>query len=187
MVRAIIVDDEAEQIEHLATLLQKFPWINMEEKITNPIEAVGTILKGKPELLFLDIQMPDITGFEQVNELWKYGYKPYIIFVTAFNQYEIQAIRMAALDYLIKPVIPEELEQAMLKLREKRSEVTYDEKIQKLIEDTVTTRKIKISTTGGFTLVNPKEIVHIQADWNYAELFYNKEKSDLVTINIRIA
>jgi two-component system LytT family response regulator len=182
--RTIIVDDEIQSIDHLATLLLKYEWIQVEKNIIDINEAVNFILDIKPQLLFLDIQMPGMTGFELVNKLWKYQFKPDIIFVTAFNQYAIQAIRLAALDYLIKPVIPEELEQALLKLREKRSETSYDEKIGKLIQETVNSHRIKISTTGGFTLVNPKDIIHIQADWNYAELFYSKEKSDLVTINI---
>jgi two-component system, LytTR family, response regulator len=184
IIRTIIIDDEIEPIDHLARLLQTYDWIQIEKKITDTEEAFNSILDSKPSLLFLDIQMPGMTGFELVYKLWKYNIKPDIIFVTAFNQYAIQAIRMAALDYLIKPVIPEELEQALLKLKEKRTEATYDEKIRNLIKETVNSQRLKISTTGGFTMVNPKDIIHIQADWNYAEIFYNKEKSDLVTINI---
>jgi two-component system, LytTR family, response regulator len=184
IIRAIIVDDEIEPIDHLARLLQNYEWISLERKITDPLEAFNVILDVKPSLLFLDIQMPVMTGFELVHKLWKYQIKPDIIFVTAFNQYAIQAIRMAALDYLIKPVIPEELEQAVLKLKDKRIEASYDEKIRNLIQETVNSQRIKISTTGGFTLVNPKDIIHIQADWNYAEFYYSKDKSELVTLNI---
>jgi len=184
IIHTIIVDDKKQPINHLETLLDGYKWISLIDKINDPEIAVNIILEKRPELIFLDIQMPRMTGFELVNELWKNNFKPDIIFVTAYDHFAIQAIRCAALDYLIKPVIPEELQQALFKFNEKKRGENYDERIQDLLKQTVNGNRIKLSTTGGFTMVKTEDIIHVQADWNYAEIFYDKENSDLVTVNI---
>ncbi|MFH1160252.1 MAG: response regulator [bacterium] len=182
--RAVIVDDEPEGISTLETLLRECPRIEVIGTISNTKNAVEQIELLQPDLVFTDIQMPEKNGFEVVNELYIDGCKPAIIFVTAFDEYTIQAIRYAAFDYLLKPVDLTELKHAVSRLCLKQGEKTKDEQIALLREKTLSPNKLKISTTGGFTLINPEEIVYIQADWNYAELFFNPDKHELVTMNI---
>jgi two-component system LytT family response regulator len=181
--RTIIVDDEEKAINNLETLLNNFPQVLIIDKSTDPEKALGKIFLQKPDLLFMDIQMPDKTGFEIVSEVYRSGLRPDIIFVTAFDKYAITAIRYAAFDYLLKPVNKEELKDALERLLEKTSETDKEEQIKMLIEKT-SRHKIKFSNAGGFILIRPEDIIYIEADWNYSEIYFGKDKKEVVTMNI---
>jgi len=180
----ILIDDEIQAISNLERLLIFYPQIKIVDKFTDPVESVPIIIESNPDLVFIDIQMPGKDGFEIVNELTRAGCKPAIIFVTAFDNYAIEAIRYAAFDYLVKPVNPEELKHSIKRLQLENRERNRDEQIKKLLDRTLNKPKIKFSTTGGFTLVNPEEIIYIKADWNYAEIFFRSDKSEMVSINL---
>ena len=184
LIRTIIIDDEPGAVENLGTLLNAHPEIRIVGKITDTGKAVRTILDERPDLLFLDIQMPGKTGFEIVRELTETECCPAIIFVTAFDRYAIDAIRHAAFDFLLKPVNPEELSRAIDRLHSSPAGMYNREQFTSLIEQALSRPKIKISTAGGFTLINPSDVIYIQADWNYSELFFNREKSEMTTMNI---
>ncbi len=181
--RTIIVDDEEKAINNLETLLNNFPQVQIIDKSTDPEKALGKILLQKPDLLFMDIQMPDKTGFEIVSEVYRSGLRPDIIFVTAFDKYAITAIRYAAFDYLLKPVNKEELKDALERLLKKTTETDKEEQIKILIEKT-SRHKIKFSNAGGFILIKPEDIIYIEADWNYSEIYFSKEIKEVVTMNI---
>jgi DNA-binding LytR/AlgR family response regulator len=117
--RTIIVDDEPGAISNLEALLHNHPEIRVIETIHDATIAVDSILDQKPDLLFLDIQMPGKTGFEIAKELLEAGDPPTIIFATGFDQFAIEAIRHAAFDFLVKPVNPEELKKAIERFLEK--------------------------------------------------------------------
>ena len=104
--RTIIVDDEPGAITNLEALLELHPEIRVIDTIGDPTLAVDTILAKKPDLLFLDIQMPGRSGFEIAKELAEAGDQPAIIFATGFDHFAIEAIRHAAFDFLVKPVNP---------------------------------------------------------------------------------
>jgi len=183
-IRIIIVDDEIQAISNLENLLSVNPSIRIIKKITDATKAVPIIIENKPDLLFLDIQMPGKSGFEIVRKLSQEDYRSEIIFVTGFDQYAIEAIRFAAFDYLVKPVNPEELKQAIGRFEEKDRDGTTEEQIKKLLERTISKPKIKLSTAGGFTLINPDDIIYINADWNYADIICGPDKSEMVTTNL---
>ena len=168
----------------MEALLKAYPEIKVIDIISDATTAVEAILAKKPDLLFLDIQMPGKTGFEIVKDLMEANQVPSIIFSTAYDQFAIEAIRHAAFDFLVKPVNPEELKQAIVRLQQLPSKPSQAEQLTRLIERTLSKPKIKISTTGGFSLINPSDIIYIQADWNYSELFFDQEKSELATMNI---
>lgn len=182
--QAIIIDDEARAIANLETLLTVHPEINVIGTITDPTHAVGEISAKEPDLIFLDIQMPEKSGFEIVSELLKDSVCPAIIFVTAFDQFAIEAIRHAAFDFLVKPVNPAELKQAIKRLSDQQVPVTRQDQLRLLIEKTVTRHRIKINTAGGFTMIDPSDIVYIQADWNYAEIHTSKSQHEIACMNI---
>ena len=184
LIRAIIVDDELSAIGNLEKLLKAYPQIRLVATEQDALKAADKILDIMPDLVFCDINMPGKSGFEIVNELYKQGCKPDIIFVTAFDQYAIEAIRYAAFDYLVKPVKPEELTSALDRLITKNLQNNREEQIKRLFERASTNGKIKIGTTGGFTLIDPADILYIQADWNYAEICFDDQKKELVTTNI---
>jgi two-component system LytT family response regulator len=183
-ISTFLIDDEISALENLEQLLAGYAFIKILGRITESSGAVETIIQHRPDLLFLDIQMPGKSGFEIVSELTQKGYRPAIIFVTAFDHFAIDAIRLAAFDFLVKPIDPQELKQSLERLMNEKRERNRDEQLKLLLERTITKQKIKVSTAGGFTMIDPDEIVYVNADWNYAEIFISNGKSEMVTINL---
>ena len=112
--RALIVDDERLARAELARLLAVHPEIEIAGEARNGEEALELIARLAPDLLFLDIQMPGMTGFELLERLDEV---PQVIFTTAYDQYAIHAFEVNALDYLLKPIAPNRLAAALAKLR----------------------------------------------------------------------
>ena len=111
--RAIIIDDERLARKELKSLLKDYHEIEIVDECASPEEAIKSIEKHNPDLLFLDIQMPEKTGFDLLQELDK---SPKVVFVTAFDEYAVKAFEVNALDYLMKPVDPERLKETMAKV-----------------------------------------------------------------------
>ncbi len=126
---ALIVDDESLACEELAYLLKDFPEIEVAATGRNGLEAVDLILKLEPDLVFLDVQMPGLDGMGVVRQLRERGIElPHFIFVTAYDQYAIEAFRVEALDYLLKPVDKGRLAEAVE--RAKRSVQDREQKAE---------------------------------------------------------
>ena len=111
--RAIIIDDERLARKELKSLLKDYHEVEIVDECASPEEAIKSIEKHNPDLLFLDIQMPEKTGFDLLQELDK---SPKVVFVTAFDEYAVKAFEVNALDYLMKPVDPERLKETMVKV-----------------------------------------------------------------------
>ena len=111
--RAIIIDDERLARAELKKLLQDYPEIEVIDEAANAEEGIAKIDSLNPELVFLDIQMPGKTGFDMLSELER---APYVIFTTAYDEYALKAFEVNALDYLLKPVEPKRLADAIQKL-----------------------------------------------------------------------
>ena len=109
----ILIDDEQEALDRLESLLIKFDFVNILEKIYDPEEAVKKIIVLKPDLVFIDVEMPRKTGFDIIKEIREKNVDPKFIFVTGYNQYAIKAIRAAAFDFLVKPIDIDELRDAL--------------------------------------------------------------------------
>jgi two-component system LytT family response regulator len=113
--RAFLVDDEPLALERLQRLLSAFPEIQITGSATNPAAAVATLNTpgSQIDVLFLDIQMPEMNGFELLSNL---NSQPFVIFTTAFDQHALRAFETNAIDYLLKPIEPAQLERALIKL-----------------------------------------------------------------------
>ena len=116
MLRVLIVDDEPLARENLRVLLQEQPDIEVVGECANAIEAIGAVHKLRPDVLFLDIQMPRISGLEMVGMLDP-AHRPYIVFLTAFDEYAVKAFEEHAFDYLLKPIEEKRLEKTLNRLR----------------------------------------------------------------------
>ncbi|HXB93072.1 MAG TPA: response regulator [Puia sp.] len=114
MIRAIIIDDERLARNELKKLLLDFPEIEVIAEAANAAEGVEKIDSLNPDLIFLDIQMPGKTGFDMLSELER---APNVIFTTAYDEYALKAFEVNALDYLLKPVEPKRLADALQKLQ----------------------------------------------------------------------
>jgi two-component system, LytTR family, response regulator len=112
--KAIIIDDERLARTELRKLLQEFPEIEIVDEASNAEEGIHKIENHNPDLVFLDIQMPGKTGFDMLSEL---DHAPHVIFTTAYDEYALKAFEVNALDYLLKPVEPRRLADAVEKLR----------------------------------------------------------------------
>lgn len=112
----ILVDDESLALEYLEQLLINIEGLNVIGKYTNPLEAKSSILREKPSIVFLDIEMPGLTGIELVEDIRRSLPKTHFVFVTAFNDYAVKAFELNAIDYLVKPVQQNRLAQTLQRL-----------------------------------------------------------------------
>ncbi len=119
MLKVILIDDERLARSELKRLLQEFPDVEIIGEATNAAEGLEKIEALNPDLVFLDIQMPGKTGFDMLTDLEK---APHVIFVTAYDEYALKAFEVNALDYLMKPVEPKRLADALMKVRQKDEE-----------------------------------------------------------------
>lgn len=124
--KAIIIDDERLARTELRKLLQDFPEIEIVDEASNADEGIQKIENHNPDLVFLDIQMPGKTGFDMLSEL---DHAPQVIFTTAYDEYALKAFEVNALDYLLKPVEPRRLADAVEKLRRSGGSVSIDRNV----------------------------------------------------------
>ncbi|MFT3681041.1 MAG: LytTR family DNA-binding domain-containing protein [Ferruginibacter sp.] len=179
MVKAILVDDEKHGLETLAILLADYcPDVKVMEKCPSAKKALEAIEAIKPDLVFLDIEMPVMNGFELLEQFEEIPFT--VIFTTSYDQYAIKAIRFSALDYLLKPVDPKELVAAVHKASRQKQSPT-SEQLQLLMDQLQNKEKqftkIAVPTLEGFELIPADEVVSCEADDNYTHLFLkNKTK-----------
>lgn len=181
--KAILVDDELSSLQNLKQKLIEFcPDVQITATAQTPEEAILLIQQHRPDVIFLDIEMPRMNGFRMLDELGDYDFE--IIFTTAYNHYAVDAIRISAFDYLMKPVSIGELQSAVSRLAEQRWGKTKDKldilknslSISKTQEE-----KIAIPTGEGLEFIPIKTIMHIESSSNYCKLFFTNGKSLLVT------
>jgi len=179
MITAIIVDDEPYSCESLATLLERYcPDVKILDICYSGADALKAIREQAPILLFLDIEMPGMNGFEMLQQLPSINFS--IIFTTSYDQYAIKAIRFSALDYLLKPVDREELQNSVQKVIHKSHETLPQQieiLLQKLSHPTMPINKIAIPTVEGLRMIFVENIISCSSDSNYTFLLLkNKQK-----------
>lgn len=179
MIKAIIIDDEVHCLETLSILLKEYcPEVQLMDQCHSAKKGLEAIEKCKPDLVFLDIEMPLMNGFELLEQLSSISFA--IIFTTSYDQYAIKAIRFSALDYLLKPIDPKELISAVKKVREDRH-LPITEQFQMLLQQVHGKNsgfnKIAVPTSEGFELLPVEEVIYCEANDNYTHFFLkNKRK-----------
>ncbi len=172
--RTVIIDDERLARKELASLLEEFKEIEVIEECANAEEARKVIESEKPDLIFLDIQMPGETGFDLLESL---EYVPKVVFVTAYDEYAIKAFEVNALDYVLKPIEEERLEEAIRKVNEEfkeneSTEATASENEGKLgMND-----QIFLKDGDKCWFVTLKDIRMFESEGNYVRVFFDKNK-----------
>ena len=179
MVTATIVDDEPFSCETLATLLERYcPDVKLLDICYSAADALQSIARKKPDILFLDIEMPFMNGFELLEKLPEIDFK--LIFTTSYDQYAIKAIRFSAFDYLLKPVEREELQKAVQKAATQMTHPLPQQieiLLKKLNHPTQPINRIAIPTMEGLQMIFVDSIISCQADSNYTILHLkNKQK-----------
>jgi DNA-binding LytR/AlgR family response regulator len=183
-IRAIIIDDEPEAITSLKILLEDYDEIEVVGEANGVDDGIAVLLDNRADIVLLDIQMPEKNGFELLHELQKYKLNPAVIFTTAFDQFAIEAIRHSAFDYLLKPIDPMELKKSIRRYQSKHDPNTVMVGIHKLLEMNPN-QKLRFATRTGSIFIHPDEIIYIQAEGNYSELFLIGEKRQMVTMYLK--
>lgn len=184
MIRALIIDDEESGWEVLTELiLLKHPDISLLPAVETVADAIASIDKYQPELIFLDIRLGKDSGFDL---LQKTTFKDFhVIFVTAYSEYALQAIKASALDYLLKPVNIEELGQAIdrfkSRVRGKDQKLALEQIVQQLAGGLPKEEKITLLTSSGYELINIQDILYLIADHNYCRVYLKNNTEKLVT------
>ncbi|MGE5424981.1 MAG: LytR/AlgR family response regulator transcription factor [Syntrophothermus sp.] len=184
MVKVVLVDYDIEITDTLAVMLKKYEDIEITGIFNDAEQAQEELLSLQPDLIFMDLEMQEKSGIDLTRELYQNGLEVPVIFITDFNQSAIETLHYAAFDYIIKPVDEEELQQAIGRFRVKSIKESQEEQIRKLLEKISGEKKIKISIAGGLSLINPMEIIFVEADWNYSDICFAKDKREKVSLNI---
>jgi two-component system, LytTR family, response regulator len=171
--KAIIIDDEAGCRDALESLLKKYcPYVSSITKAVNADSGYEAIIANKPDIVFLDIEMPGGSGFDLLERLGEVNFD--VIFTTAYGHFAIKAIKFSAVDYLLKPIDPDELVKAVEKTAQKKfSQSLINQKFQALLENlhpAAKSKKVAVPDAGGFTFVNVADIVRCESDGNYTTI-----------------
>ena len=169
--RTIVVDDERLARKELISLLKQYVHIDVISESSNADDAKKKIETLRPDLIFLDIQMPEKDGFQLLSEL---DYVPKVIFVTAYDEYALKAFEVSALDYLLKPVEPERLEETLKRL----DEPDLDEEKESLTKRSRLGQEDQIFLKDGDKcwFVTLSEVSKFQSEGNYVRVFFRNQK-----------
>ncbi len=177
---AILIDDEEPGRRNLAALLQKYcPEIDIIAEAASAPEAKEKILSLTPNVLFLDINMPELNGFDLLESLSKKDFA--VVFVTAHKDYGIDAVKAGVIDYILKPIVIKELQQAVNKIVKH-----FDQKKSELITDNQKPGRITLSHTGGFSVIEMKDIIRLEAESNYTRVFITDKKTYFVSKPLKV-
>jgi two-component system, LytTR family, response regulator len=187
--KAIIIDDENDARETLSTILRDFcPEIELIGTAADLPSGIKLIYKTKPHVVFLDIEMPEYNGLEILNfiepELLRFD----IIFTTAYSEYAIQAFKLSAVDYLLKPIQIEQLQLAVKKLRPSPEFDEISSRFEALKQNLNTstgTVRVALPVTDGLLFINSDRIMFIKADRSYSEFVLADGNRIVVSKNLK--
>jgi two-component system LytT family response regulator len=188
-IRALIVDDEPDSRESIQLIVNQF--FNDDVEIVGAVgsvkEAVRSINELTPDLVLLDVEMPNENGF-QLFEYFGKNISFDVVFITAYQEYALSAFRYAALDYLLKPVDYRQFEETIRRVRKNRgqnSRIRIDTFFNNLENDLEINKKIILPTVSGYNVVKVNSILYIKADLNYSIIFTADNKSHTVTSTLK--
>lgn len=187
-ISCVIIDDEPGNIATLTELLNSYcPEITIEGTAPDSIKGYDIIKKTKPELVFLDIEMPYGNAFDLLDKLNPIDFE--IVFVTAFNNYAIKAFKYAALDYILKPVNITELKDAVKKVSGHLENKNINSRIAMLLSnlkpENNNMQKIGLATVDGFHFEDINNIMYLIAKGNYVEVYIKDKKKEIASRKIK--
>lgn len=183
-ISAIIIDDDPEAIYLLEMFLRQFPNITIVGKSTNAKTGLSIIKKLIPDLVFLDIDMPDMTGIEVAETLKAKNVHSKIVFTTAYQDYAYKALSIEPLDFLTKPFSPEALIGVIKKYLAKTEKIKYEQKLNKFIQSQSNSPKIKLPTFHSFIIIDIKDIAYVKSDKNSTLVYMLDGTLETVTRNL---
>ena len=188
MIKTIIIEDEQKSRELLFAMIQKnCPDLDVIGMAGDVKEGVELIRSVKPDLVFLDISMPNGSGFDVLEQVPDQNFE--VIFATATDQHALKAIKYSACDYLLKPIDADELQSAVLKVQKKKKANPGMENLQFLIEHLKRSdenfQKITLPTGNAYEIVNIKDIIRCEADGSYTTFFLADKRKLLISAGLK--
>lgn len=177
---AIVVDDEQDARDMLQELLEDFPEIQLVSKDASVNEAITSLLAYQPNIVFLDIDMPEKDGFELAQFIREKRIEAFIIFTTAYQEHAIKGYKYSALDYLLKPINRQEIKNTIRRFKTLKGKSSIQESLDYLT-DALVPEKFRINTRTGFALIDPKQLVYCKADGNYSRLYLKCGDSKVIS------
>lgn len=181
--KVILVDDELPSLENIQQKIIEFcPDLEIVATTQKPETAIKLIEQHHPDLVFLDIEMPRMNGFKMLEEIPEIDFE--VVFTTAYNFYAIDAVRISAFDYLVKPISVNDLQNTVARLLKKTGHPAgqkLDIQPQNISPSKLQTDKITISTNDGVEFHEIGSIIRIESSSNYCKVFFMDGKSMLVT------
>jgi two-component system LytT family response regulator len=171
--KAIIVDDERLARKELNSLLEQYPEIEILAEAVNADDAIEKIQQHKPDLIFLDIQMPGKTGFEMLEELES---SPKVIFTTAYDEFAIKAFEFNALDYLLKPIEENRLKEAVQKILDQEKEAVVTQPVEDVPRKLGISDQVFVKDGDRCWFVKLADIRLFESDGNYIKVYFDKFK-----------
>jgi len=169
MFNVVLVDDEAKARKSLSLILASYPDVRIVAEAANGQEALDMVAVHKPDIIFLDVKMPGMSGFDVLDKLYENGNKSVkVVFLTAYDEFAIKAIKYAAFDYLLKPVDITELDSMLQRLKNDTKEIAPN--AQTLMQSLNENNKFRVKTTQGYEYINYSDIVYIEGQGNYSSI-----------------
>lgn len=186
MINALIIDDEEDARQMLNLALKRYcPEIRVLALCESAGDGLEKIESLQPDLVFLDVQMPVLSGFDMLEKIPRPDFE--VIFVTAYNQYAIKAIKFSALDYLLKPIDVEELVSSVKRISAKKNHkrVPYQSLLPNMHLGVKKMKRLAIPMENGLVIQVIDDIIYCEADGSYTTLFLGDNSSLLVSKNIK--
>jgi two-component system LytT family response regulator len=170
-ISAIIIDDDSEAINLLEMFLRQFPDVKVIGKSTDARTGLAQINEKFPDLVFLDIDMPEMSGLQVAQAIKNKNFHSEIVFTTAYQDYAYKALEVEPLDFLTKPFCPEDLENVIKKYLIRTEKKKNEQKLDKFIQSQSNPPKISLPTIHSFLLVGINDIVYVKSDYNCTLLY----------------
>lgn len=177
-ITAVLIDDEYSALNGLLKKMEQlFPEVNIMGTFQKPEEAIFFLLKEQPDLVFLDIEMPRMNGFELLSKIPQVNFQ--VIFVTAYSEYALEAFKKNAVDYVLKPVDNKELTASVgkaLAIINDKKETQANENLVKMLSETLEkTNKLIVPTSKGMSFIPQEEVLHLEGYEGYTRIHLNDE------------
>ncbi|SNR25928.1 two component transcriptional regulator, LytTR family [Maribacter sedimenticola] len=187
MLQAVIVDDEIKALQSLTWELTNFSdEIKVVASFTNPHDALIYLEKHTPDCLFLDIEMPTMDGFQFIKKLTNKNFP--VVITTAYNQYALKAIKSEALDYLLKPIDTDDLEETITKIKKFNNKNFSMEKLEMALlnfNSKASHNRITLNTDGKLLFLESDEILYAESDGNYSTIFLSDGQKIVLTKKLK--
>lgn len=178
-INCILVDDEIASLKNLERKInQFFPNLTILEKFQKPEDAILYLNTNEVCLVFLDIQMPRINGFEVLTTVTNVDFK--VIFVTAYNEYALEALKKSAIDYILKPIDDDDLKVAIqktIKLIDEENESTHNKELLELLQESISNqKKLLVPNEKGFSVIDQNDILYLEGYDGYTKINIDPER-----------